>query len=130
MLRALLPAGGVNVAGTLVGMPLVDRVGRRPLLLEGGVQMLLSQVGCGGEGGGGPRMHGGCMAVEAGSGYSITWGNWQAWLVVAVMFMLCMDVSCTFLLCNATSVLSVVPAAPVRLPRAPSWAPVLIQAAR
>lgn len=29
---------------TLVGLLFIDRWGRRPLLLEGGVQMLLSQV--------------------------------------------------------------------------------------
>ncbi|KAL4431265.1 hypothetical protein ABPG75_006521 [Micractinium tetrahymenae] len=39
--------GGVNVVGTFVGLALVDKWGRRPLLLEGGIQMLLSQVATG-----------------------------------------------------------------------------------
>ena len=45
-LLSLLPllAGGVNVAATFVGLVLVDSVGRRPLLLEGGVQMTVSQA--------------------------------------------------------------------------------------
>lgn len=36
--------GGINVLGTFVGLALVDRWGRRPLLLQGGIQMLISQV--------------------------------------------------------------------------------------
>ncbi|PSC76169.1 H(+) hexose cotransporter 2 [Micractinium conductrix] len=39
--------GGVNVAATFVGLVLVDSVGRRPLLLEGGVQMTVSQIATG-----------------------------------------------------------------------------------
>ena len=36
--------GAVNVVATLVAVALVDRAGRRPLFLFGGVQMALSQV--------------------------------------------------------------------------------------
>lgn len=38
------PAGATNVLSTLVGVLFIDRWGRRPLLLQGGVQMLLSQA--------------------------------------------------------------------------------------
>ncbi|CAN6463401.1 unnamed protein product [Victoria cruziana] len=37
-------SGGVNVAATFVSIFTVDRYGRRALLLEGGVQMFISQV--------------------------------------------------------------------------------------
>jgi hypothetical protein len=37
--------GATNVVATFVGLLLVDRLGRRPLLLQGGVQMMASQVG-------------------------------------------------------------------------------------
>lgn len=36
--------GATNVLSTLIGMLFVDKWGRRPLLLQGGVQMMLSQV--------------------------------------------------------------------------------------
>lgn len=39
--------GATNVLATLVGLLFIDRWGRRPLLLEGGVQMLLSQIATG-----------------------------------------------------------------------------------
>ncbi|KAI9080506.1 hypothetical protein K1719_037472 [Acacia pycnantha] len=39
--------GAVNVVGTLVSILLVDRVGRRILFLEGGIQMLVCQIGVG-----------------------------------------------------------------------------------
>ena len=51
-LAATVVIGAVNVASTLVGVLLIDRLGRRPLLLEGGIQMMLSQVGTAGWGGG------------------------------------------------------------------------------
>jgi len=36
--------GATNVLATLVGVLFIDKWGRRPLLLQGGLQMLLSQV--------------------------------------------------------------------------------------
>jgi MFS transporter, SP family, sugar:H+ symporter len=37
-------AGVINVLATIVSIIIVDKAGRRILFLEGGVQMLLSQV--------------------------------------------------------------------------------------
>ena len=37
--------GATNVLSTFVGLVLVDRWGRRPLLVQGGLQMMCSQVG-------------------------------------------------------------------------------------
>jgi hypothetical protein len=37
--------GATNVVSTFVGLMLVDRWGRRPLLIQGGLQMMASQVG-------------------------------------------------------------------------------------
>lgn len=36
--------GGVNMVATLVGIYFVDRLGRKLLFLEGGIQMIISQV--------------------------------------------------------------------------------------
>lgn len=38
--------GLVNVAATVVAILAVDRLGRRFLLLQGGAQMVVTQVGC------------------------------------------------------------------------------------
>ncbi|KAF0912146.1 hypothetical protein E2562_013036 [Oryza meyeriana var. granulata] len=46
-LMSAVITGGVNMAATLVSLFAVDRVGRRALFLEGGAQMLASQVAVG-----------------------------------------------------------------------------------
>ncbi|KAL5205428.1 hypothetical protein ABZP36_033637 [Zizania latifolia] len=43
-LMSAVITGGVNMAATLVSLFTVDRVGRRALFLQGGAQMLVSQV--------------------------------------------------------------------------------------
>ncbi|CAL5066516.1 unnamed protein product [Urochloa decumbens] len=47
-LLSAVVTGGVNVASTVVSIVLVDRVGRRKLLLEACAQMLVAQVAVGG----------------------------------------------------------------------------------
>jgi MFS transporter, SP family, sugar:H+ symporter len=47
-LLSAVVTGGVNVASTVVSIVLVDKVGRRKLLLEACVQMLIAQLGVGG----------------------------------------------------------------------------------
>ncbi|KAM1181682.1 hypothetical protein ACFX2I_000222 [Malus domestica] len=46
-LMSTVITGGVNVIATLVSMLTVDRFGRRALFLEGGLQMIISQVAVG-----------------------------------------------------------------------------------
>ncbi|KAB2597322.1 hypothetical protein D8674_000242 [Pyrus ussuriensis x Pyrus communis] len=46
-LMSTVITGGVNVIATLVSILTVDRFGRRALFLEGGLQMIISQVAVG-----------------------------------------------------------------------------------
>lgn len=43
-LMSALISGGVNAVSTMVSIFTVDKVGRRPLFLEGGIQMIVCQV--------------------------------------------------------------------------------------
>ncbi|CAN6201501.1 unnamed protein product [Urochloa humidicola] len=88
-LMSAVITGAVNLLATLVSVFTVDRLGRRALLLEGGVQMLLGMVAMGalmgaklGPGG----MPAGCAAATVAvmcvyiAGFSWSWGP-LGWLV-------------------------------------------------
>ncbi|CAN6163931.1 unnamed protein product [Urochloa humidicola] len=93
-LMSAVITGVVNLLATLVSVFTVDRLGRRALLLEGGVQMLLSMVAMGalmgatlGSGGGAAgAMPASCAAATVAvmcvyiAGFSWSWGP-LGWLV-------------------------------------------------
>lgn len=88
--------GATNVVSTFVGLLLVDRWGRRPLLIQGGLQMMASQVG-------GVVLHAsGCMwcrGCECGllETTLLVWGR-EACNCCAIPFRYCFCCSCILLL--------------------------------
>jgi sugar porter (SP) family MFS transporter len=85
---ATMGVGAVNVAMTVVAVRLIDRVGRRPLLLGGLVPMALSLVAIGVA----FELHGGVvrwiaiasLIVYVGS-FAVSWG-WGFWLLNAELY--------------------------------------------
>ncbi|CAI0380900.1 unnamed protein product [Linum tenue] len=88
-LMSAILTGAVGIATTFLSMVIVDRVGRRPLFLFGGVLMLVSQV-----------LVGAIMAAELGdhgavivligfyvAGFGVSWGP-LGWLVPSEIFSL------------------------------------------
>ncbi|CAI0377873.1 unnamed protein product [Linum tenue] len=86
-LMSAILTGAVGIATTFLSMVIVDRVGRRPLFLVGGVLMLVSQV-----------LVGAIMAAELGdhggivvligfyvAGFGVSWGP-LGWLVPSEIF--------------------------------------------
>lgn len=87
----------INIAATLIGMTLVDRVGRRPLLLAGSIGMVIAQGGLAIIFGTAPMVNGspvlsgaaGPLALVCANGFvlafGITWGT-VSWGMLSEMF--------------------------------------------
>lgn len=87
----------INIVATLVGMTLVDRIGRRPLLLVGSIAMTIAQGGLAVIFGTAPMMDGspvlgsiaGPLALVCANGFvlafGITWGT-VSWGMLSEMF--------------------------------------------
>ncbi|KAG6390856.1 hypothetical protein SASPL_148601 [Salvia splendens] len=94
-LMSAVMTGVVGIATTLVSMVLVDRVGRRPLLVAGGLVMFAAQLAVGGimagklgDHGGLSRGYGDVVLVLIGvyvAGFGLSWGP-LGWLIPSEIF--------------------------------------------